>query len=108
MRPIGSIAFGRLADRSGRSKTLLLSLVCISLPTVLMGMLPTYQQIGPLSTGMLVILRMIQGLSLGGEYTTSITWLVEQAPRNKRGFLEAGLLLEQSLASRLEPAPACS
>lgn len=86
MRPIGSIVFGRFADRSGRSKTLLVSLVCISLPTVLMGMLPTYAQIGPLATAMLVLLRMIQGLSLGGEYTTSITWLVEQAPRNKRGF----------------------
>ena len=86
MRPVGSVLFGRLADRRSRSQALVLSLLCIAVPTVLMGLLPVHRQIGPWAAALLVLLRLVQGLSLGGEYTTSMTWLVEQAPAHRRGF----------------------
>lgn len=86
MRPLGSLLFGRLADRRSRNHALRLSLLSIAVPTVLMGLLPDYRQLGIGAPLLLMLLRMIQGLSIGGEYTTSMVWLVEQAPRDRRGF----------------------
>jgi MHS family proline/betaine transporter-like MFS transporter len=72
MRPLGALVFGRLADRRGRSQSLLVSLVSIAVPTVLIGLLPVHSQIG--------------AWSLGGESTTSLAWVVEQAPETRRGL----------------------
>ena len=85
-RPLGALVFGRLADRRGRSQSLLVSLVSIAVPTVLIGLLPVHSQIGSWSAVLLVLLRLMQGLSVGGESTTSMAWVVEQAPPTRRGL----------------------
>jgi len=86
MRPIGGIIFGHIGDRQGRKKALLLSILMMAIPTTLIGFLPTYANIGWYSALLLVILRLFQGLSVGGEFTGSISFLVENAPKGKRGF----------------------
>jgi MHS family proline/betaine transporter-like MFS transporter len=86
MRPIGGIIFGHIGDRQGRKKALLISILMMAIPTTLIGFLPTYASIGWYSALLLVILRLFQGLSVGGEFTGSISFLVEKAPKEKRGF----------------------
>jgi len=86
MRPIGGIIFGHIGDKQGRKKALLLSILMMAIPTTLIGFLPTYSSIGWYATLLLVILRLFQGLSVGGEFTGSITFLVEKAPKGLRGF----------------------
>ncbi|MDY0195943.1 MAG: MFS transporter [Sulfurovaceae bacterium] len=81
MRPIGAIFFGHIGDKIGRKHALIGSLVMMALPTFLIGFLPTYAQIGIMAPIMLVLLRMIQGFSVGGEYASSIVYLVEESPR---------------------------
>jgi MFS transporter, MHS family, proline/betaine transporter len=66
-RPVGSVLFGHLGDAYGRRPTLLLSILCISVPTILIGALPTYVQAGMVAPVLLAVLRMCQGLALGGE-----------------------------------------
>ena len=85
MRPIGAILFGHIADRLGRRPALTLSVIAMAVPTLLMGVLPDYQQIGVVASLAMVALRLLQGLSVGGEYTTSIAFLVESAPVRHRG-----------------------
>lgn len=107
MRPIGGIIFGNIGDRHGRKKALLLSVMMMAIPTTLIGFLPTYADIGWYSALLLVVLRLFQGLSVGGEFTGSISFLVERAPKNKRGFYGSwstfgvfgGMLLGSLLAS---------
>lgn len=86
MRPIGGIVFGHIGDKQGRKKALLISILMMAIPTTLIGLLPTYDSIGWYSALLLVILRLFQGLSVGGEFTGSISFLVEKAPKDKRGF----------------------
>ncbi|VAW28653.1 L-Proline/Glycine betaine transporter ProP, partial [hydrothermal vent metagenome] len=86
MRPIGGIIFGHIGDRQGRKKALLISILMMAIPTTLIGFLPTYASIGWYSALLLIILRLLQGLSVGGEFTGSISFLVEKAPKGKRGF----------------------
>ncbi len=86
MRPIGGIIFGHIGDRKGRKKALLISILMMAIPTTLIGFLPTHASIGWYSALLLVILRLLQGLSVGGEFTGSISFLVEKAPKGKRGF----------------------
>ncbi len=86
MRPLGGIIFGHIGDRLGRKKALQLSIVMIAIPTVLVGCLPTHQQIGPTATLLLILLRLAQGLSVGGELIGSVSYLVEIAPANRRGL----------------------
>jgi MHS family proline/betaine transporter-like MFS transporter len=86
MRPLGGIVFGHIGDRVGRTAALTISVLAMAIPTFLIGILPGYATLGPTAAVLLVILRMIQGLSVGGEYTTSIVFLVEGAGRNHRGF----------------------
>lgn len=83
-RPIGALIFGYLGDRTGRAKTLRLSILMISLPTLLIGFLPSYQQIGIFSPILLMIIRMWQGISIGGEYSGNLIYLAETAPKNHR------------------------
>jgi len=81
MRPIGAIFFGHIGDKIGRKHALIGSLVMMALPTFLIGFLPTYAQIGIMAPIILVGLRMIQGFSVGGEYASSIVYLVEESPQ---------------------------
>ncbi|MDD3774410.1 MAG: MFS transporter [Sulfurovaceae bacterium] len=86
MRPIGAIFFGHIGDRIGRKHALLGSLLMMALPTFLIGFLPTYTQIGIMAPIILVGLRMIQGFSVGGEYASSIVYLVEESPQNHQNL----------------------
>jgi MHS family proline/betaine transporter-like MFS transporter len=107
MRPIGGIIFGHIGDRQGRKKALLISVLLMAIPTTLIGFLPTYDDIGWVAALLLIILRLFQGLSVGGEFTGSISFLVEKAPKNKRGFFGSwstfgvfgGMLLGAALTS---------
>ncbi|MBN2721636.1 MAG: MFS transporter [Campylobacterales bacterium] len=81
MRPIGAIFFGHIGDKIGRKHALIGSLVMMALPTFLIGFLPTYAEIGIMAPIILVGLRMIQGFSVGGEYASSIVYLVEESPQ---------------------------
>ncbi len=86
MRPIGGLVLGRLGDRVGRKRALLLSVYLMAVPTALIGLLPTHAQVGVTASVLLMILRMVQGFSVGGEFTGSISFLAEHAPPERRGF----------------------
>ncbi|MBS0287480.1 MAG: MFS transporter [Proteobacteria bacterium] len=85
-RPIGGIIFGYMGDRFSRKQTLMFTMLLMSIPTVLIGCLPTYAQIGIAAPILLVLLRIMQGIALGGEFGTSCVYLFESVPVNKRGF----------------------
>lgn len=85
-RPIGGILFGHVGDRLGRKRALTLSVALMAVPTVLIGLLPTHAQIGAAAPALLVLLRVVQGLSVGGEFTTSIVYIVERAEPGRRGL----------------------
>ncbi|GAA4684923.1 MFS transporter [Pseudonocardia yuanmonensis] len=86
MRPVGAIVFGRLADRHGRRIPLAISVLIMGVTTVLIGVMPTYAQAGVLAPLLLCVARLLQGLSVGGEFGTSASFLVEHAPRQRRGL----------------------
>ncbi|HKJ70461.1 MAG TPA: MFS transporter [Gammaproteobacteria bacterium] len=86
MRPLGSGLFGWLGDTVGRSRTMLISVVLMALPTFLLGCLPTHAQAGLWAPALLVLIRLVQGLSVGGEFSSSVTYLVETAPGGRRGL----------------------
>jgi MHS family proline/betaine transporter-like MFS transporter len=87
MRPLGSLVFGHVGDKLGRKLALTASVMVMAVPTVLIGVLPTYEQAGLIAPLLLVLLRMVQGLSVGGEYTTSGVFLVEHSEPERRGYL---------------------
>jgi MFS transporter, MHS family, proline/betaine transporter len=87
MRPLGSILFGYIGDKKGRKLALTISVGMMAVPTFLIGVLPSYQQIGLWASLSLVLLRLLQGLSVGGEFTTSAIFLVEGSAARRRGFL---------------------
>ncbi|NRG19606.1 MFS transporter [Rhizobiales bacterium] len=87
MRPIGAAAFGWFGDRYGRARTMQISVAMMALPTMFLGLLPTYAQAGLLAPLLLVLVRLLQGLSVGGEFSSSVTYLVETAPESKRGLI---------------------
>lgn len=86
IRPFGGIVFSHIGDRIGRKKTLVLTLTLMGGATVLMGLLPTYQAIGIAAPILMVLLRLVQGLGIGGEWGGAMLLAVEYAPVNKRGF----------------------
>jgi MFS transporter, MHS family, proline/betaine transporter len=86
-RPLGALIFGHIGDRSGRKRALMASVIMMALPTMLIGFLPTHSQIGIAAPILLVVLRLCQGLAVGGEFTTSMVLLVEGAQRTRRGFV---------------------
>lgn len=86
MRPVGAAIFGHIGDRYGRARALLFSIATMAVPTVLMGLLPTYETIGISASVLIVALRMCQGIAVGGEFTASIVFLAENAPPRRRGF----------------------
>jgi MFS transporter, MHS family, proline/betaine transporter len=86
MRPLGAAVFGWFGDRYGRARTMQISVSMMALPTLLLGILPSHAQAGILAPILLVLVRLIQGLSVGGEFSSSVTYLVETAPSGKRGL----------------------
>jgi len=86
MRPIGGWIFGRIADKVGRKQSMTLSVLLMSLGSLLISLTPTYKTIGILAPILLLVARLMQGLSVGGEYGVSATYLSEMATKNKRGF----------------------
>jgi MHS family proline/betaine transporter-like MFS transporter len=85
-RPVGAVIFGLIADRRGRRSALILALAGMSLGTVLVGVLPSYASVGLLAPVLLVVLRLLQGLSMGGELGSAAVFIGEYTPRAKRGF----------------------
>lgn len=87
MRPLGGIIFGHIGDRYGRKPVLVFSTLAMAVPTFAIGLLPTDAQIGTAAAVLLVIMRLLQGLSIGGEYTGSVVYLAERAEQGRRGLL---------------------
>lgn len=86
VRPLGAAVFGHLGDRIGRKATFLATLTIMGTATFLMGLIPTYDQAGVLAPVLLTTLRIIQGISLGGEYGGAVTYVLEHAPPQRRAF----------------------
>lgn len=86
MRPIGGWIFGRLADRHGRKNSLMISVLMMCAGSLLIACLPTYSSIGTWAPALLLFARLVQGLSVGGEYGTTATYMSEVALRGQRGF----------------------
>lgn len=91
-RPLGGILFGHFGDRLGRKKVFVTTVLLMAVPTFLIGLLPTWQSVGILAPILLVILRLLQGLSVGGEIPGAITFAVETVANKHRGFA-TGLIL---------------
>lgn len=85
-RPIGGIIFGYMGDRYSRKQTLMITMLLMSIPTMCIGLLPTYAKIGIAAPILLILLRILQGIALGGEFGTSCVYLFESVPERKRGF----------------------
>lgn len=86
MRPLGGWLFGRIADKKGRKKSMTLSVLLMSFGSLLIAFTPTYQTIGIMAPALLLLARLLQGLSVGGEYGVSATYLSEMATKQHRGF----------------------
>ncbi|ENU31975.1 hypothetical protein F991_00086 [Acinetobacter sp. CIP-A165] len=85
-RPLGGLVFGHFGDKIGRKSMLLLTLMLMGIPTILIGLLPTYETIGYWAAVCLVILRFVQGMAMGGEWGGAVLMAVEHAPEGKKGF----------------------
>jgi MHS family proline/betaine transporter-like MFS transporter len=107
VRPLGGIVIGRLGDLKGRKTVLLLTIALMAAGTVLIGLIPSYETIGPAASILILIARMLQGFSAGGEWGGSTAFIVEWAPENRRGFygslqqcsVAGGLLLGSAVAA---------
>ncbi len=86
VRPFGALFFGRLGDLIGRKYTFLMTILIMGLSTFIVGLLPSYATIGWAAPVILIILRMLQGLALGGEYGGAVVYVAEHAPNNRRGY----------------------
>jgi MHS family proline/betaine transporter-like MFS transporter len=91
LRPIGGMFFGRIGDKYGRKIVLTLTIVMMAISTLLIGLLPTYDQIGVYAPLLLLLARVLQGFSLGGEYSGSMVYIAESTPDNKRLRMGTGL-----------------
>ena len=85
VRPFGAIVFGRLGDLVGRKHTFLITILIMGMSTFIVGVLPNYATIGVAAPVILILLRLLQGLALGGEYGGAATYVAEHSPRDKRG-----------------------
>ncbi|MEV7865619.1 MFS transporter [Streptomyces sp. NPDC088124] len=100
-RPVGAVVFGHFGDRVGRKTTLMITLIMMGIATFAIGVLPTYDQVGLAAPVLLIVCRILQGISVGGEYGGAVLMTVEHAGENRRGFFgslvntgsTAGLLL---------------
>ena len=93
MRPIGGWMFGRIADKVGRKQSMTLSVLLMSLGSLLIALTPTYQTVGIVAPVLLLTARLLQGLSVGGEYGVSATYLSEMATPRRRGFYSSFLYM---------------
>lgn len=96
MRPIGAIIFGHIGDRVGRKRALVISIYLMAIPTAAFSLMPTYSDIGILAPILLTLIRLIQGVSIGGEFTGSMVFIIEHTEGKNRGF--AGSFASLSLA----------
>ncbi len=110
MRPVGAVVFGSMGDRLGRKRALQLSVLMMALPTTAMALLPTYDQVGWLAPVLLVLCRLVQGVSVGGELIGSISFVTEIAPPGRRGLFGSfvvctstgGVMLGSAVAALVE------
>lgn len=86
VRPVGAVFFGWLGDKYGRRLAMVVAVLMMAIPTGLIGVLPTYAEIGIAAPILLTIIRLLQGVSLGGEFSGSMTYIVEHAPTHRRGI----------------------
>jgi MFS transporter, MHS family, proline/betaine transporter len=91
MRPLGGMIFGKIGDKFGRKIVLTITIILMAFSTLLIGLLPTYEQIGIWAPILLLIARIIQGFSTGGEYAGAMVYIAESSPDNKRNLLGSGL-----------------
>ncbi|SFN96706.1 Nitrate/nitrite transporter NarK [Variovorax sp. PDC80] len=114
-RPLGAVVFGHIGDRIGRKKALMATIVMMGIATVCIGLLPTYGQIGVLAPVLLIVLRVVQGIAVGGEWGGAVLMAGEHAPKGRRTFFAsfaqlgspAGLILSLvafRLVSTMDPA----
>ncbi|MFC7344401.1 MFS transporter [Saccharopolyspora griseoalba] len=99
LRPLGALIFGHYGDRMGRRTTLSISIIGMSVATFVIGLLPTYDAIGVAAPALLVIARVVQGFSAGGEFGGATAFMVEYAPRGKRTFYGSWQMFTQFLAT---------
>jgi MFS family permease len=104
MRPLGGLLCGHYGDRVGRKSMLVLTLVGMGVVTFLIGLLPTYDQVGVLAPILLILLRMLQGFAFGGEWGGAVLMAVEHAPHNRRGFYGSFPLMGSPIALFLSTA----
>lgn len=86
MRPMGALFFGYIGDKFGRTKSLVISIYMMAVPTTLIAFLPTYEMVGWIAPMLLSLIRLVQGFSMGGEFTGSMVFVGEHSPKEKRGF----------------------
>src|SRR5215471_9523733 len=86
VRPFGALFFGRIGDLVGRKYAFLITLLIMGTATAVIGLLPTYETIGLLAPILLILIRILQGLALGGEYGGAATYVAEHVPDEKRGY----------------------
>ncbi|HEX7507220.1 MAG TPA: MFS transporter [Polyangia bacterium] len=86
VRPLGALVFGHIGDLIGRKYTFLITMATMGISTAMIGLLPTYASVGLVATTLLVLLRLLQGLALGGEYGGAATYIAEHVPDHKRGY----------------------
>jgi len=87
VRPLGGIIFGHIGDKVGRKQALVLTILLMAIPTAIIGLLPTYEEIGVTASFLLIIMRMLQGFSMGGNYGGSITFTTEHSDPKHRGLI---------------------
>jgi MHS family proline/betaine transporter-like MFS transporter len=87
MRPIGGVVVGHIGDKLGRNAALTFSIAAMAVPTFVIGILPGYETLGLAAPLLLTLMRMLQGLSVGGEYASSMVFMIEQAPAGRRGLM---------------------
>ncbi|MBO1337986.1 MFS transporter [Streptomyces sp. VRA16 Mangrove soil] len=101
LRPLGGIVFGHMGDRVGRKKTLVITLLMMGVASFAIGLLPTYDQVGVLSPILLIVLRLIQGIAIGGEWGGAVLIAVENAPEGKATFFGSFAQLGSSVGALL-------
>lgn len=93
VRPVGAVLFGCIGDKYGRKSAMVIAVLMMAIPTGCIGLLPTYAEAGIIAPILLTIIRLLQGLSLGGEFAGSITYIVEHAPAKRRGWAGSASLV---------------